>query len=170
MDKIWLKSYMEGVPAEIDLNTYSSLADLFEQGIAKYRDNVAYVSMGIELTYADVDRLSRDFAAWLQSVVKLPKGARVALMMPNTLQYPMCLFGVLRAGYVVVNVNPLYTPRELEHQLKDSGADAIVIMENFAHTVQQVLPHVKLKHIVVTSLGELLGPSRVPWSTSSSAM
>jgi long-chain acyl-CoA synthetase len=157
MDKIWLKSYMEGVPAEIDLNTYSSLADLFEQGIAKYRDNVAYVSMGIELTYADVDRLSRDFAAWLQSVVKLPKGARVALMMPNTLQYPVCMFGVLRAGYVVVNVNPLYTPRELEHQLKDSGADVIVIMENFAATLEEVLARTPVKHVVLTKMGDMLG-------------
>lgn len=157
MEKLWLKSYMEGVPAEIDLNTYSSLADLFEQGIAKYRDKVAYVSMGIELTYADVDRLSRDFAAWLQSVVKLPKGARVALMMPNTLQYPVCMFGVLRAGYVVVNVNPLYTPRELEHQLKDSGADVIVIMENFAATLEEVLARTPVKHVVLTKMGDMLG-------------
>ena len=157
MEKLWLKSYMEGVPAEIDLNTYSSLADLFEQGIAKYRDKVAYVSMGIELTYADVDRLSRDFAAWLQSVVKLPKGARVALMMPNTLQYPVCMFGVLRAGYVVVNVNPLYTPRELEHQLKDSGADVIVIMENFAATLEEVLARTPVKHVVLCAMGDQLG-------------
>ncbi len=147
MDKVWLKSYPEGVPAEIDLNTYKSIADLFEQGIAKYRDKVAYVSMGVELTYGDVDRLSRDFAAWLQSVVKLPKGARVALMMPNTLQYPVCMFGALRAGYVVVNVNPLYTPRELEHQLKDSGADVIVIMENFAATLEEVLAKTPVKHV-----------------------
>ncbi|MBK9445821.1 MAG: long-chain-fatty-acid--CoA ligase FadD [Betaproteobacteria bacterium] len=157
MDKIWLKSYPEGVPAEIDLNTYSSLADMFEQGVAKYRDKVAYVSMGVELTYGDVDRLSRDFAAWLQSVVKLPKGARVALMMPNTLQYPVCMFGVLRAGYVVVNVNPLYTPRELEHQLKDSGADVIVIMENFAATLEEVLAKTPVKHVVLTKMGDMLG-------------
>jgi long-chain acyl-CoA synthetase len=157
MDKIWLKSYPEGVPAEIDLNTYQSLADLFEQGVAKYRDKVAYVSMGVELTYGDVDRLSRDFAAWLQSVVKLPQGARVALMMPNTLQYPVCMFGVLRAGYVVVNVNPLYTPRELEHQLKDSGADVIVIMENFAATLEEVLAKTQVKHVVMTRMGDMLG-------------
>ena len=157
MDKIWLKSYPEGVPAEIDLNTYRSLADLFEQGVSKYRDKVAYVSMGVELTYGDVDRLSRDFAAWLQSVLKLPKGARVALMMPNTLQYPICMFGALRAGYVVVNCNPLYTPRELEHQLKDSGADVIVIMENFAATLEEVLAKTPVKHVVLTKMGDLLG-------------
>ncbi len=157
MDKPWLKSYPEGVPAEIDLNTYKSIADLFEQGVAKYRDKVAYVSMGVELTYGDVDRLSRDFAAWLQSVVKLPKGARIALMMPNTLQYPVCMFGALRAGYVVVNVNPLYTPRELEHQLKDAGAEVIVIMENFASTLEEVLAKTPVKHVVLTRMGDMLG-------------
>ncbi len=157
MEKVWLKSYPEGIPAEIDLNTYASVADLFEKGVAKYRDKVAYVSMGVELTYGDVDRLSRDFAAWLQSVAKLPKGARVALMMPNTLQYPVCMFGALRAGYVVVNCNPLYTPRELEHQLKDSGADVIVIMENFAATLAEVLDRTPLKHVVLTRMGDMLG-------------
>ncbi|MDX9706895.1 MAG: long-chain-fatty-acid--CoA ligase FadD [Azospira sp.] len=157
MDKIWLKSYPEGIPAEIDINTYKSVADLFEQGIAKYRDKVAYVSMGVEMTYGEVDRLSRDFAAWLQSELKLPKGARVALMMPNTLQYPVCMFGALRAGYVVVNCNPLYTPRELEHQLKDSGADVIVIMENFAATLAEVLGRTPVKHVVLTKMGDMLG-------------
>ncbi|MCK6406420.1 MAG: long-chain-fatty-acid--CoA ligase [Rhodocyclaceae bacterium] len=157
MDKIWLKSYPEGIPAEIDLNTYKSIADLFEQGVSKYRDKVAYVSMGVELTYGEVDRLSRDFAAWLQSVVKLPQGARVALMMPNTLQYPVCMFGALRAGYVVVNCNPLYTPRELEHQLKDSGADVIVIMENFAATLGEILDKTPVKHVVLTKMGDMLG-------------
>ena len=157
MDKIWLKSYPEGVPAEIDINTYKSVADLFEQGVAKYRDKVAYISMGVSMTYGDIDRLSRDFAAWLQSVVKLPKGARVALMMPNTLQYPVCMFGALRAGYVVVNCNPLYTPRELEHQLKDSGADVIVIMENFAATLAEIVDKTPVKHVVLTKMGDLLG-------------
>ncbi|MFC5300523.1 long-chain-fatty-acid--CoA ligase FadD [Azospira restricta] len=157
MEKIWLKSYPDGIPAEIDINTYKSVADLFEQGVAKYRDKVAYISMGVELTYGDVDRLSRDFAAWLQSVLKLPKGARVALMMPNTLQYPVCMFGALRAGYVVVNCNPLYTPRELEHQLKDSGADVIVIMDNFAATLAEVLERTPVKHVVLTRMGDMLG-------------
>jgi len=157
MEKIWLKSYPEGIPAEIDLATYTSVADLFAQGVAKYRDKVAYVSMGVEMTYGEVDRLSRDFAAWLQSGLKLPKGARVALMMPNTLQYPVCMFGALRAGYVVVNCNPLYTPRELEHQLSDSGADVIVIMENFAATLAEVVERTPIKHVVLTRMGDLLG-------------
>lgn len=157
MEKIWLQSYPEGVPATVDLDTYASVADLFAQGVAKYRDKVAYVSMGVSLTYGEVDRLSRDFAAWLQSVLQLPKGARVALMMPNTLQYPVCMFGALRAGYVVVNCNPLYTPRELEHQLRDAGADVIVIMENFAATLAEVAAHTPLRHVVVTRMGDLLG-------------
>jgi long-chain acyl-CoA synthetase len=157
MNKIWLQSYQEGVPSEIDLNEFQSLGDMFEKSVAKYRDKVAYVNMGVELTYGEVDRLSRDFAAYLQSVLKLPPGARVAIMMPNVLQYPVCMFGALRAGYTVVNVNPLYTPRELEHQLKDSGAEAIVILENFAHTLEQVIVRTPVKHIVMARLGDMLG-------------
>jgi len=157
MEKIWLKSYPAGIPAEIDLDTYKSVADLFAQGVAKYRDKVAYVSMGVEMTYGEVDRQSRNFAAWLQSVLKLPKGTRIALMMPNTLQYPVCMFGALRAGYVVVNCNPLYTPRELEHQLKDSGAEVIVIMDNFAATLAEVIDATPVKHVVLTRMGDLLG-------------
>lgn len=111
MNKIWLQSYQEGVPGEIDLNEFESLGDMFEKSVAKYRDKVAYVNMGVELTYGEIDQLSRDFAAYLQSVLKLPRGARLAIMMPNVLQYPICMFGALRAGYTVVNVNPLYTPR-----------------------------------------------------------
>jgi long-chain acyl-CoA synthetase len=157
MNKIWLQSYQEGVPSEIDLNEFQSLGDMFEKSVAKYRDKVAYVNMGVELTYGEVDRLSRDFAAYLQSVLKLPPGARVAIMMPNVLQYPVCMFGALRAGYTVVNLNPLYTPRELEHQLKDSGAEAIVILENFAHTLEQVIVRTPVKHIVMARLGDMLG-------------
>ncbi|WP_291992707.1 long-chain-fatty-acid--CoA ligase FadD [Candidatus Accumulibacter sp. ACC003] len=157
MDKIWLKSYQEGVPAEIDLSDYQSLGELFEKSVAQYRDRVAYINMGVQLTYGELEKLSRDFAAYLQSVLKLPKGARVAVMMPNVLQYPICIFGALRAGYVVVNVNPLYTPRELEHQLKDSGAEAIVILENFAVTLEQVLARTPVKHIVLARLGDMLG-------------
>jgi long-chain acyl-CoA synthetase len=157
MNKIWLQSYQEGVPSEIDLNEFESLGDMFEKSVAKYRDKLAYVNMGVELTYGEVDRLSRDFAAYLQSVLKLPPGARVAIMMPNVLQYPVCMFGALRAGYTVVNVNPLYTPRELEHQLKDSGAEAIVILENFAHTLEQVIVRTPVKHIVMARLGDMLG-------------
>ena len=156
MDKIWIKNYPPGVPDEISISHISSLVDLFEEACRKYADKVAYISMGKEMTYREVDNLSRDFAGWLQSL-GLGKGDRVALMMPNVLQYPVALFGTLRAGCVVVNVNPLYTPRELEHQLKDSGAKAIVILENFATTLEQVLVKTEAKHVVVTPMGEMLG-------------
>jgi len=152
----WLRSYPEGVPAEIDPGVYRSVVDLFEQSIAQYRERNAYVCMDKFLTYDQLDILSRRTAAWLQSKGLKP-GARVAVMMPNTLQYPISILGILRAGYVVVNVNPLYTPRELEHQLKDSGAEAIIILENFAHILEQVLDHTPVRHIVVASLGDLLG-------------
>lgn len=158
MEKIWLRSYPQGVPEFVDVNEFKSLGQLFEQSCTQYRDRVAYINMGVGITYGELDRLSRDFAAYLQDVLKLPQGARIALMMPNLLQYPVCMFGALRAGYVVVNCNPLYTHRELEHQLKDSGAEAIVIVENFAHTLEQALPLVPgLKHVIVTSLGDMLG-------------
>ena len=156
MEKIWLKNYPPGVPAEISISHLSSLVDLFEEATRKYADKVAYISMGKEMTYRELDSLSRDFAGWLQSL-GMKKGDRVALMMPNVLQYPVALFGTLRAGCVVVNVNPLYTPRELEHQLKDSGAKAIVILENFATTLEQVLVKTDVKHVVVTPMGEMLG-------------
>lgn len=157
MEKVWLKSYPPGVPAEIDVNEFSSIGDLFSKGVQVFGARAAYTNMGMVLTYADLDRLSGQFASFLQQQVKGPKGTRVALMMPNLLQYPIAMFGALRAGYTVVNVNPLYTARELEHQLKDSGAEAIVVVENFASTVEQVLPAVKLSTVVVTSLGEMLG-------------
>jgi long-chain acyl-CoA synthetase len=156
MEKIWLKSYPKGVPADINVNTYRSIPDLIEQNIGKYRDRPAYICMGKTITFGDVDRLSTAFGAWLQSK-GLAKGARVAVMMPNVLQYPAAVFGILRAGYTVVNVNPLYTPRELEHQLKDSGAEAIMILENFATTLEQVLAKTPVKHVVVAALGDLLG-------------
>ena len=156
MDKIWIKNYPPGVPEEISISHISSLVDLFEEACRKHADRVAYISMGKEMTYREVDNLSRDFAGWLQSL-GFGKGDRVALMMPNVLQYPVALFGTLRAGCVVVNVNPLYTPRELEHQLKDSGAKAIVILENFATTLEQVLVKTEVKHVVVTPMGEMLG-------------
>src|SRR5438477_10242058 len=138
MEKIWLKSYPPGVPAEIDPREFASLRDILEKKCAQFPSRPAFTCMDTTITYAELDRLSRDFGSWLQNRAGLAKGARVALMMPNCLQYPVALFGALRAGLVVVNCNPLYTPRELEHQLKDSGAEAIVIMENFAHTLQQV--------------------------------
>jgi len=159
MEKIWLKSYPPGVPAEISIDHLPSLVVLFEEACRKYADKMAYVSMGREMTYGELDRLTRDFAGWLQSL-GFKKGDRVALMMPNLLQYPVALFGTLRAGCVVVNCNPLYTPRELEHQLKDSGAKAIVIVENFANTLEQVVARTDIKHIVVTPMGEMLGMAK----------
>lgn len=157
MEKVWLKNYPSVVPAEIGPLKESSVADMMESACKRYGDKAAYLSMGKSLSYSELDRLARDFAGWLQSQ-GLGKGSRVALMMPNLFQYPVCLFGALRAGCVVVNVNPLYTPRELEHQMKDSGAEAIVVVENFARTVEQVLPHCPaLRHIVVTPMGEMLG-------------
>ena len=157
MERIWLESYQKGVPAEVDLSEFQSLGELFERSVAQYRERVAYINMGVEITYGQLDKLSRDFAAYLQSVLMLPPGARVAVMLPNVLQYPICIFGALRAGYVVVNVNPLYTPRELEHQLKDSGADVIVILENFAVTLEEVLARTPVKHVVLARLGDMLG-------------
>lgn len=156
MERIWLNSYPEGIPHDIDIEHIPSLVALFEDACAKYGDQVAYISMGKEMTYRQLDEESKHFAGWLQSL-GLKKGERVALMMPNLLQYPVALFGTLRAGCVVVNCNPLYTPRELEHQLKDSGATAIVIVENFAHTLQQAIARTAIKHVVVTPMGEMLG-------------
>src|SRR5262245_20279652 len=156
MERIWLKSYPPGVPADINPGEYKSLVRLFEKRVRQYADRPAFHSMGKGITFGQLDEMSRAFGAWLQSK-GLGKGARVAVMMPNCLQYPIAMFGTLRAGCVVVNVNPLYTARELEHQLKDSGAEAIVILENFASVLQQVKGKTPLKHIVVTSLGEMLG-------------
>jgi len=160
MDKVWLDSYPPEVPQEIDGQVFGSVGELFEHGVKRFADHTAFVSMGRALTYAELDRLSAAFAAYLQKELGLQKGARVALMMPNVLQYPVALFGALRAGFVVVNVNPLYKPRELEHQLKDSGAEAIVILENFAHTLEKVIDKVEVRHVIVTSMGDMLGPLR----------
>ena len=156
MEKIWLQSYPNGVPVVIDIDHIPSLVALFETACTQYADKVAYISMGKEMTYRQLDAESKAFAGWLQAR-GYQKGERVALMMPNLLQYPVTLFGTLRAGCVVVNCNPLYTPRELEHQLKDSGATAIVIVENFAHTLQQVVSRTAIKDIIVTPMGEMLG-------------
>ncbi len=156
VSKWWLEFYPPGVPHEVDLTQYHSLPQMAEEAFERFRDRDAYTCMGRTLSFGEVDDLSAAFGAWLQSL-GLAKGARVALMMPNLLQYPVAILGVLRAGYVVVNVNPLYTPRELEHQLKDSGAEAILILENFAHTLQQVIAHTPVKHVVVTAVGDLLG-------------
>jgi long-chain acyl-CoA synthetase len=156
VEKIWLKTYPPGVPAEIRYDEYRSIGELFDASVAKYAERPAYHNLGKGLTFADLDRLTRSFGAWLQSQ-GLATGARVAIMMPNVLQYPVALFGTLRAGCIVVNVNPLYTARELEHQLNDSGAEVIVILENFATTLEQVVARTKVKHIVVAALGDLLG-------------
>ena len=156
MEKIWLKSYPPGVPAEIDPSQYSSVADLFEESFREYPARPAFVCMGKQITYGEMDALSRKLAAWFQSR-GLARGARIAIMMPNVLQYPVAIAAILRAGYVVVNVNPLYTPRELEHQLKDSGAEAIVLLENFAVTLQAVVRNTAIKHVVVAAMGDLMG-------------
>lgn len=156
MKKVWLNSYPPGVPAEIDMSRYASITALLEESFGAYRAKPAFACMGKTITYGELDQLSQRLAAWFQSR-GLARGARIALMMPNVLQYPVALAAVLRAGYVVVNVNPLYTPRELEHQLKDSGAEAIVILENFAATLDAVIANTRVKHVLVASMGDLLG-------------
>ncbi len=156
MEKTWLKQYPAGVPAEINVEQYASLVALLDESFKKFGSRVAYKFMGKAITFAQVDDASRAMAAYLQSL-GLEKGDRVAIMLPNVPQYPVAVAAILRAGYVVVNVNPLYTPRELEHQLKDSGAKAIVIVENFATTLQQVIANVPTKKIIVTALGDMLG-------------
>jgi long-chain acyl-CoA synthetase len=156
MERIWLKQYPAGVPADIDVSQYSSLVELLEESFAKFRERKAFICMDKSITYRDLDEMSLALGAYLQSR-GLQKGARVALMLPNVLQYPIATAAVLRAGYAVVNVNPLYTPRELEHQLKDSGSEAIIVLENFATTVQQVVARTQLKHVIIGSMGDLLG-------------
>ncbi len=157
MEKHWLKSYPPGVRPEINVNEYPSLKELIERGLALHAVRDAYVQMGKALTYGELDILSAQFGAFLQHSCGMQKGDRVALMMPNLLQYPVAVHGALRAGMTVVNTNPLYTARELEHQLVDSGATVIVILENFAHVLEEVIKHTNIKHIVVTSVGEMLG-------------
>jgi long-chain acyl-CoA synthetase len=156
MNKRWLKNYPAGMPAEIDADLYLSIADMFEKIAGKYGDRPSYHNLGHTLSFAELEKLARDFAAFLQGLPGMAKGDRVAIMAPNLLQYPVALFGILRAGMTVVNVNPLYTPRELEHQLKDSGAKAIVILENFAHTLQEVLARTPVEHVITTRVGDLL--------------
>ncbi len=157
MDKVWLNNYPVGVPAEIDPSKYSSIADILAKACEKFRDRPAFTNMGKTINYAEVDEVSKAFASYLIHQLKLKKGDRVALMLPNILQYPIAIFGVLRAGLTVVNTNPMYTARELKHQLNDSGATAIVVLENFAATLSEVLPETKLKHVIVTGLGDMLG-------------
>jgi long-chain acyl-CoA synthetase len=156
MDKFWLKQYQEGVPAEIDWTQYRSLTHLLEEAFRKYADRRAYVCMDKAITYGELDQMSQNLGAWMQSR-GMKQGARVAIMMPNVLQYPVVMAAALRAGYTIVNVNPLYTPRELQHQLIDSGAEAIFVLENFATTVEQVLDKTQVKHVVVATMGDLMG-------------
>ncbi|MDP2542943.1 long-chain-fatty-acid--CoA ligase FadD [Photobacterium damselae subsp. piscicida] len=156
MDKVWLSRYPEDVPAEINPDMYSSLVDMFEQSVQKYANQTAFINMGQVMTFRKLEERSRAFAAYLQNDLKLQKGDCVAVMMPNLLQYPIAIFGILRAGCVVVNVNPLYTPRELEHQLNDAGAKAIVIVSNFAHTLEAVVKDTSVEHVILTRLGDQL--------------
>ncbi|MDU7480603.1 MAG: long-chain-fatty-acid--CoA ligase FadD [Hafnia alvei] len=160
MEKVWLKRYPADVPAEIDPDQYTSLVEMFEQSVARFADQPAFINMGQVMTFRKLEERSRAFAAYLQNELGLKKGDRVALMMPNLLQYPIALFGVLRAGMVVVNVNPLYTPRELEHQLNDSGASAIVIVSNFAHTLEKVVFNTQVKHVILTRMGDQLSAAK----------
>jgi len=155
--RYWINSYPPGVPADIDPDEIRSVAHLAEESFTRYADRDAFIQMGRSITYRELDAQTRAFGAWLQQHTGLKRGGRVAIMMPNLLQYPIALFGVLRAGGTVVNTNPLYTARELEHQLKDSGAETVVILENFAHVLQEVIGRTQVKHVVVTSVGELLG-------------
>lgn len=160
----WIKNYPQGIPAEIKLYEYESLVDLFEKSCVKFKDRVAFENMGVEMTYGEVDKLSKDFAAYLQRI-GLIKGDRIAIQMPNLLQFPVAFFGALRAGLTVVNTNPLYTPREMEHQFKDSGAKAIVIVENFACNLEKIIQHTEIKHVIITKIGDMV-PGLKGWITN----
>ena len=162
-ERPWLSSYPKGIPADIDVDEFPSIVSVLDNAIAKYRDRPAFRNMGKVLTYGEVDRLSREFASYLLNVLKLKKGDRVALMMPNVLQYPIAIFGTLRAGLTVVNTNPLYTPRELKHQLDDSGASVLVVLANVAHTAAEVVAQTGVKQVIVTSVGEMLGFPKGPF-------
>ncbi|GAB3663928.1 long-chain-fatty-acid--CoA ligase FadD [Echinicola sediminis] len=153
----WFKFYPESVPKEVDAQAYDSVVGLFEESVKKYGDAVAYECMGKQISFTELERLSRDFSAYLQEELKLKKGDRIAIQMPNLLQYPVVMFGALRAGLVVVNTNPLYTPREMKHQFEDAEISALVILSNFAHNLEEILPSIKVKHIIITSIGDMLG-------------
>ena len=156
-ERPWFKSYPKGVPHEVDLEQYRSIVSVFDEAISKYRDRPAFRNFGKTLTYGEIDKLSRQFAAYLLGELKLKKGDRVAIMMPNCLQYPIAIFGVLRAGLTVVNVNPMYTPRELKHQLVDSGASVLLVVDNFGKTAQEALAGTQVKQVVTTALGDMVG-------------
>ena len=157
MEKTWLQSYEAGVPAEIDISRYESIISVFEESVQKYGAQTAFENMGKSLSYAELAQQAQQFASFLQNTLKLPRGERVAVMLPNVLQYPIAIFGILQAGLVVVNTNPLYTPRELEHQLNDSGATTIIVLENFANTLELVLPKTQIKNVIVATIGDMFG-------------
>jgi len=156
MERIWLPRYPAGVPSDVDVGSCSSICEVFEKSTARFGPRTAFANMGTTLSYSELERLTRNFAAYLQADLKLPRGARVALMMPNVLQYPIALFGILRAGCTAVNCNPLYTPRELRHQLADSGAQTLVVVENFASVAEKALGSTNVRHVIVTGLGDML--------------
>jgi len=156
VERIWFKSYPQGIPADVDVQAYSSVVDVLQQSVQHYRDRPAFANMGTTMSYGELDKMTRDFSAFLQQELGLQKGERLAIMMPNLLQYPVAIFAALRSGLIVTNINPLYTPRELEHQLQDSGASTIILLENFCHVLQQVLPATKIKTIITTRIGDLL--------------
>ncbi|WP_200976372.1 AMP-binding protein [Echinicola sp. 20G] len=153
----WFENYPKSVPKEVDVEAYSSVIGLFEESIQKYGDAVAYECMGKQMSFNELDKLSRDFAAYLQNDLKLKKGERIAIQMPNLLQYPVVMFGALRAGLIVVNTNPLYTSHEMKHQFEDASVSAVVIVANFAKNLEEILPHLNVKHIIITEIGDLLG-------------
>ena len=166
MDKRWFEQYQNGVPHEINSSQYLSLVDLFKESCDLYANKTAYANLGSEMSYTELNHLSRYFATYLQQL-GLEKGARVAIMMPNLLQYPVALFAILRAGYIVVNTNPLYTPDEVIHQMNDSGAEVIIVLANFAKTVEKALPSMPgVKHIIITQIGDLFSPPNVLLLTS----
>ena len=155
MERVWLKNYQAGVPEEINLDGYSCINEVFSESCTKYKDKPAFANMGKQITFAELDNYCNHFAAYLQNELKLSKGDKIAIMMPNLLQYPIALFGALRAGLTVVNVNPLYTAKELQYQLKDSEAKAIVILENFAATLEKAISNTGVKHVILTKLVDM---------------
>ena len=157
MEKLWLSSYPKGIPENITPPPFNSLKDLIESSLVKYSERIAYSNMGATLTFKQLDEMSYNFACYLQQDLNLKKGDRVAIMLPNIMQYPVALCGILRAGLVVVNVNPLYTPRELKHQLSDSGAESIIILDNFAHVLAEIIDDTAINQVILTKVGDLLG-------------
>src|SRR5690554_1533564 len=156
-DAPWLKFYPTSVPQKVDVSAFGSVVELFDESVTKYQDAIAYECMGKHLTFSQLDKLSADFAAYLQNDLNMKKGDRIGIQMPNVLQYPVVMFGALRAGLIVVNVNPLYTASEMKHQYSDAGVDAIVILANFAHNLQKIHENLPVKHIIITEIGDLLG-------------